>query len=139
MVVLYSLSSHATDLQPIYNVIKYVETNNRELAVGDNGKAYGVVQIHKVCVDDVNRIFKTQYTHQDSFDEACAREIFTLYLCAGYMMYQARHGVPPTEDQLVRMWNGGIYSGHVRKSTLRYLRKYYIWKEYLRQRKGKLA
>ena len=127
--MLLSLSSHATDLQKIYDIIKHVETNNREYAVGDNGKAFGVVQIHKICVDDINRLYKTQYTHKQAFDETCSREMFMLYIQAGIKRYKVRHCRSPTEEDIVRMWNGGIYTGYKRDSTKKY------WKKYIRYKK----
>ncbi len=130
-VMLLSLSSHATDLQQIYNIIKHVETNNREYAVGDNGKAYGVVQIHKICVDDVNRIYNTKYQHQDAFNVVCAKEIFNLYLTAGRVLYISKHKREPTEQDLVRMWNGGLYTGHLRHTTYKYWLKYKQYKNSL--------
>ena len=137
--LLCSLSSFATDLNVMFEVIKDVETNNQWDAVGDNGKAFGVVQIHKICVDDVNRIYGTDYEHSDMFNEACAKEVFILYLTEGIDHYQVRHGKSPTESQIARMWNGGIYRGYLKNATKRYLRRYLIYKEYYRQRKGKLT
>lgn len=124
MALILSLSSHASDLQPIYDVIKHVETNNRELAVGDNGKAFGVVQIHKICVDDINRIYGTSYTHEDAFDKNCAEEMFHLYLSAGIKRFKRIYDRDPTEGEIVRMWNGGIYQGYRIKATVKYFRRY---------------
>ena len=139
IVLLFSLSSSATDLNVMFEVIKEVETNNQWDAVGDNGKAFGIAQIHKICVDDVNRIYGTDYEHIDMFDESCAKEVFVLYLTAGIDRYQRKHGTSPTEGQIVRMWNGGIYRGYLKNATRRYLRRYLIYREYYRQRKGKLT
>ena len=132
-----SLSSHATDLGQIYNVIKHVETNNRELAVGDNGKAYGVVQIHKICVDDINRIYKTSYTHQDAFDKTCSREMFMLYIAAGVKRFKRKYDKDPTEGQIVRMWNGSIYNGYNKRSTVKYYKRYLSYKQKYEQRRFK--
>ena len=131
-----SLSSHATDLVQIYDVIKHVETNNKDSAVGDNGKAYGVVQIHKICVADINRIYKTNYLHKDAFNKDCAREMFMLYISEGIRLFKVKHCRSPTEGQIVRMWNGGIYRGYFKKATLKYLKRYYIYKTYLKNQKG---
>lgn len=122
-----SLSSGAT-LEGIYEVLKYSESNGITTAIGDNGKAYGIVQIHKSCVDDVNRIYGTSYTHEEMFDEACAKEVFVLYLQAGIDRYVNKHGVLPTEEQVVRMWNGGIYKGHLYRDTIKYYRRYIRFK-----------
>lgn len=139
LVMIYSLSSHATDLGKLFDVIKYVETNNEESAVGDNGKSFGLVQIQKICVDDINRMYGTTYAHEDAFNPDCAKEMFILYLRAGIKKYKVKYHEQPTESQIVRMWNGGIYRGYRVKATRRFLKKYYFWKKYLRQKRGILT
>lgn len=125
LILLLSLSHlYASDLEKIYNVLKHVETNNRGLVIGDNGKAFGVVQIHKICVDDINRLYKTSYTHQDAFDETCSREMFMLYISHGIKLFKEIRCRSPTEGEIVRMWNGGIYKGYLKKSTQPYLHRY---------------
>jgi hypothetical protein len=123
-----SLSSYATDLGQIYDILKYVESNNKESAIGDNGKAYGVVQIHKICVADINRIYKTNYTHQQAFDETYSREMFMLYISYGIKRFKLIRCRSPTEEEIVRMWNGGIYRGYLKKSTRAYYRRYLEFK-----------
>lgn len=134
----FSLSSFSTNLNIMFEIIKQVETNNEWDAVGDNGKAFGVVQIHKICVDDVNRIYGTDYEHSDMFNEVCAKEVFILYLTAGIDIYQEKHGKSPTESEIARMWNGGIYRGYLKNTTNQYLRRYLIYREYYKQSKLKL-
>lgn len=131
LLMVLSLSSHATDLVQIYDIIKHVETNNRVAVVGDGGKAYGIVQIHKICVMDINRIYKTQYTHEQAFDETCSREMFMLYIQAGIERFKSKYCRSPTESQIVRMWNGGIYSGYKKQSTIKYLNRYNFYKRTL--------
>lgn len=139
LLLAFSLSSYATELDQIFDVIKYVETENKVDAIGDGGKAYGIVQIHQICVADVNRIYGTSYTHEDAFDVVCAKEIFTLYLSAGVKRFKRKYIRDPTESEIVRMWNGGIYRGYRINATERYLRKYRWYKKYLRQKRGLLC
>ena len=137
--VALSLSSYAgaetpllrnnDELDQMFEIIKYVESNNEEDAVGDGGKAYGIVQIHKVCVEDINRIYNTHYTHQQAFDETCSKEMFNLYISEGIRRYKLKYCRSPTDEELVRMWNGGLYSGHLRKTTLKYLERYKKFKK----------
>lgn len=124
-----SVTSKSNNLHKIYDVIKYVETNNNPKAIGDNGKAYGIVQIHKIAVDDVNRIYGTRYRHEDAFEENCAREIFELYLLAGIEKFIKKYNKYPTEKDLVRMWNGSIYNGYNKKSTIKYYNRYLKFKK----------
>lgn len=125
LLLLFSLSAHAdVDLSRIWEGITRVESNKDSTAIGDGGKAWGIVQIHKIAVDDVNRLYGTQYTHADAFKVECAKEIFVLYLYAGITMFRNRYHRMPTEQEVVRMWNGGIYTGYRRITTIKYYKKY---------------
>lgn len=112
------------NLSEMFEGIKYIESRNDPTAIGDNGKAYGIAQIHKIAVDDVNRMYGTSYTHEDAFNENCAEEIFHLYISAGIERFTKIYNRPPTEGEIVRMWNGGIYKGYRIKATIKYYRKY---------------
>lgn len=111
-------------IDKIMPILKIVESQCDVDAIGDDGRAFGVLQIHKICVDDVNRIYGTEYTHKQVFDEDIAETIFQLYLGHGIDRYQKKFGHLPSEQQVVRMWNGSIYSGHNKKSTVKYWNKY---------------
>lgn len=125
-----SLSSFTSrDLKQIRTVLEQVESNGDAKAIGDNGKAYGILQIHKVCVDDINRYYNTDYTHQDAFDEICSEEMFNLYIGMGIELYTKKHGKLPTEEQVVRFWNGGVYTGHKRDTTIKYYKRYLKFKK----------
>lgn len=125
-----SLSSFAyNNLSHIASILKQVESLGDTRAIGDNGKAYGVLQIHKVCVDDINKTYGTEYTHQDAFDESCSEEMFNLYLKKGIKLYYKKHNKYPSEEQIVRMWNGGCYAGYRYKSTEKYYKRYLKFKK----------
>lgn len=130
ILILLSLSFalHSANVAEILPVLKLVESMGNTKSIGDNGKAYGILQIHKVCVDDVNRIYGTDYTHQDAFEENCAEEIFHLYLQAGIRRFVNKYKKEPTEQDVVRMWNGGVYSGYKRSTTIKYYRRYLLFK-----------
>lgn len=131
LIILLSLSSFvfSSNYSQIMTVLKHVETNDNVEAIGDNGKAFGVLQIHKICVDDVNRIYGTKYTHQDAFNESCAEEIFILYIDAGIKRFEKKYNKEPTEQDIVRMWNGGVYTGYKKQATLKYYRRYLRFKK----------
>lgn len=125
LLILFSLSAHPEpSLTKIWKRIVEIESNKDPTAIGDNGMSWGIVQIQKIAVDDVNRLYGTSYTHADAFDVECAKEIFHLYLYAGIVMFKNRYNRMPTEQEVVRMWNGGIYTGYKRKTTIKYYRKY---------------
>lgn len=94
-----------------------VESNGNPRAVGDNGKAYGILQIWDVVVDDVNRVYGTKFTHRDAFDPKKAEQMCRLYL--SHYCSAKRLGRIPTYQDAARIWNGGP-QGHTKTATLSY-------------------
>jgi len=74
--------------------------------VGDNGAAYGHYQIHKVMVDDYNRITGAKATHTDAFDPLVG-EIIAYAVLSHYAKHIKSTGVTPTADHMLFIWNGG--------------------------------
>lgn len=132
--LLFTLTIRA-EYNEIVEVLKYVETLNDPTAIGDGGDSWGVLQIQKGCVDDVNRYFGTNYTHKQMFNPACAEEVAILYMKMGAELYLKRHGQEPTEEVLVRNHNGGIYRGYRINATRKYYREYLKWKARLEKEK----
>jgi hypothetical protein len=97
-----------------------VESGGRSLAIGDGGKAYGVLQIHACVVQDVNRLTGSRWTHLDAFDPAKAKEIAGAYLA--HYASEDRLGRKPRAEDYARIWNGGP-EGHRKRSTDRYWAK----------------
>ena len=88
-------------LDLLFTAICAVESGNNPLAVGDRGRAVGIVQMWKVTVDDCNRIVGyRRWTHRDRLDTAKCREMFELYL-------EHYCGKDATLEQYARVWNGG--------------------------------
>lgn len=115
-------------LDEVMEVLKYVESFNDPMAIGDGGSSYGVLQIQEACVRDVNRYYGTYYSHEDMFQVECAEEVFKLYAQMGIDRYVKRHGVRPTIEVIVRNHNGGIYQGYRINATKKYYRRYELWK-----------
>ena len=111
-------------LTSIMSILKTVETNNDPEAIGDNGTSYGILQIQRSVVRDVNRIYGTNYTHDDMFSEEASEEVFRMYLCYGKEVFLKKTCRFPNEEELVRMWNGGIYNGYTYNQTKSYYKKY---------------
>lgn len=111
-------------LTSIMSILKTVETNNDTDSIGDNGRSYGILQIQRSVLSDVNRIYGTDYRHKDMFSEEASEEVFILYLCYGKEVFLKKHCRFPTEEEMVRMWNGGIYKGYKYKQTKSYYKKY---------------
>lgn len=96
-----------------------VESNNNPDAIGDHGKAVGVLQIHPVCVEDVNRITGKHYTLEDRRDRSKSVEMCSAYLMHYGTAYELRTGQKATPEVLARIWNGGP-RGYSKASTLAY-------------------
>lgn len=92
----------------LLDAIEWVESKGDANAVGDGGDAVGAYQIHKIYVDDVNRIVKNQYkdrheiapqyTYEDRLDKTKSREMVKRY----FWNYAPDH----RQSQLT---DGGIY------------------------------
>lgn len=108
-----SISDRINALIPI---LITVESNGREKVVGDSGKAKGVLQIHEIYVKDVNRIYKTAFSHDDTFDRNKAIIITRLYLTHYGKCYEQKTGNTATFEVLSRIHNGGPI-GYLKKST----------------------
>ena len=91
-----------------------VESSGNDLAIGDQGRAIGPLQIHKTVVLDVNRFTGSHYRHQDMTNRAAARAV-----CQAYLEHYGRRA---TTEQLARRWNGGP-TGDRKTATLGYWRK----------------
>lgn len=116
-------------LSSIMSILKVVETNSNPDSIGDNGRSYGILQIQRSVLKDVNRIYGTNYKHEQMFSEKASEEVFKLYLCYGKEVFLRKHCRFPTEQEIVRMWNGGIYKGYTYRQTKDYYKKYLNVKE----------
>jgi len=115
-------------LDNLWRAIVQVESGGNARAIGDGGKAVGIVQIHAVCVEDVNRILALtgaakRYTLADRLSPVRSREMFDIYVAYYGLRWAKQHGVERVPvSVLARIWNGGP-RGPERKSTLVYWHK----------------
>ena len=87
------------NLNSLISALMIVESSNNDMAIGDQGRAIGCLQIHKAVVLDVNRITGSHYRHQDMTNRVQARAV-----CEAYLKH---YGKNCTTEQLARRWNGG--------------------------------
>jgi hypothetical protein len=106
----------ATD---IYEAIAYEESRGIDCAVGDNGEALGRYQIHKIYVDDVSRIAKTNYTYDDRLDAEKSLAMVKIYLDYYGRRYSRLTGRLVTDEVMARIHNGGP-DGFRKQSTVEY-------------------
>jgi len=114
-------------------IIRHIESSGRDWIKGDDGLSWGAYQIRPDVVKDVNRRYTTSYEHADAFDKRCAEEILILYVHMWGSHLTKKLGRPATEEDLVRIWNGGP-RGYKKKATLDYLERYNKYKEEMNKR-----
>ena len=93
-----------------------VESGGNDHAWGDNGKAWGCLQIRAEVVKDVKRI-NPRDDYYDAFVRADAIWICQTYL--NHYVTRKRLGRNPTFQDYARVWNGGP-QGWKKDSTLPY-------------------
>jgi len=94
-----------------------IESGDDPQAVGDEGRAWGCLQIRPEGVADVNRIYGLNFTRRDALHAAKAREICRLYLL--HWGSKTRAG---TAEDYARIWNGGP-QGRQKEKTRAYWKK----------------
>jgi hypothetical protein len=118
------------DLERLIDILEEIETGgireqDRDLAVGDGGAALGRLQIHRIAVDDVNRILRRAlYRYEDRTDRSKARDLCGIYLrhWGGKLPLSVRRDEPEMVKALARIWNGGP-TGWLKPATIPYGRK----------------
>jgi hypothetical protein len=88
-----------TTISNLISALIIVESSGNDLAIGDNGRALGPLQIHRGVVQDVNRITGSNYRWESMTNRAQARAV-----CEAYLKHYGRGA---TTEQLARRWNGG--------------------------------
>lgn len=82
-------------------------------AEGDywNGKynSIGCMQIQQCVIDDVNRVYKTNFIPKDRYKQGASFRIAKLYLEHWGKHYEKKTGQKATNEVLARIWNGGPY------------------------------
>jgi hypothetical protein len=112
-------------------VLSMIESGGNTKAIGDNGDAHGILQVHQEVVRDVNSLCKAEVlqkwgrllTHKDMFNREKAMWTCQKYLEYWGKAYEKQTGKAPTMDVLARIWNGGP-QGYKSKHTLGYMKKF---------------
>jgi len=92
-----------------------VESSGNDLAIGDNGRALGPLQIHRGVVQEVNRSTGSHYRWESMTNRVLARAV-----CEAYLRH---YGKGCTTEQLARKWNGGGPRGEKKAATETYWNK----------------
>jgi len=91
----------------LMKALEKTESKGKRYAVGDNGEAFGVLQVHESMVQEYNRITGRYLSHSEMFTPEKARMVADVVL-----RYYANHilsetGRPATAKELAFIWNGG--------------------------------
>lgn len=120
LIALLSLGAAALADQPLVRdtqlleAVKQKESGGRaDVEDGDGGLAVGILQIHPVMVEDVNRISGLRFTLEDRRDVAKSEQMFWIYA--------DHYSKGASREVIARRWNGGP-TGHRKASTLGYWR-----------------
>lgn len=95
--------------------IEQVESSGDPSAVGDNGQAVGILQIHPIMVEDCNRIVgHDAWTLKCRKDPDKSRTMFRVY--------SNKYSKSASLEAVARRWNGGP-NGDKKKATKAYWAK----------------
>ena len=87
-----------------------VESSFNPSAVGDNGDAVGLLQIHECVIQDVNRVYGTSYSLDDRLNPQTSVAICTRYIAHWGQHYTKLTGKPLTQEVCAKIWNGGPFA-----------------------------
>lgn len=104
--------SFSSPSDTLIEALVHVESKGNAHARGDNGRAIGILQIHKEVIDDVNKAYGVAYKYADRKNPIKSREI-----CRKYLVLHGGWGA--TNETYARIWNGGP-NGHKKYSTRGY-------------------
>ena len=96
------------NLTNLISALMLVESSNNDLAIGDQGRAIGCLQIHKAVVLDVNRFTGSNYRWEAMTNRVQARAV-----CEAYLTH---YGKGKTTEEQARIWNAGP-QGHKKKQA----------------------
>lgn len=103
-----------------FTALSFVESSDRDDAIGDNGRAYGRYQIRQKYLDDANSFAGTSYTLNDMLDPEKAKTVVIAYMNRYATVKRLGHA--PTNEDYARIHNGGL-NGFKKSATIPYWNK----------------
>lgn len=101
-------------------ILIQVESSGDNSARGDDGLAYGCLQMHSAYVQDASEYAGEDWVHADAFCRETSAKIFEAYMSR--YATEERIGRAVTVQDVVRIHNGGP-NGWKKQSTEKYWRK----------------
>ena len=121
-IYLFFVVNNAT-INDIAEAVSIVESNRNDKAIGDNGRSYGRFQIQQCFIDDVNRVYKTNYKLSDAVDPIKAKAIVVLYWKYWGKFYEIKTNRKMALIDYARLHNSGPYWFKKKSITDSYVRK----------------
>lgn len=105
--------------------IAQIESSGDPSAIGDNGKALGLYQLHKGVFQDYNKANKTKLDHRAcALEPVCATAVADWYLHLRIPQMLTAYRVPIMRDTVLTAYNMGIVSVKRGKRATRYIKAY---------------
>lgn len=109
------------ELIKIMAVLIMVESGGDPDAVGDDGLAYGILQMHQAYVSDAAQWARIDWQHSDAFDPIKAESIFLAYM-SRYAKRDKKPAGMSYVEYVSRIHNGGP-RGYLKSATDPYWNK----------------
>jgi len=124
LILALSISAGAQEyaIKDVINTLVKVESDGDSKAIGDNGRAHGLLQIHPIMVKECNRLLgRDEFTLKDRFSPSRSKYMATVFLSRQISLYVKQCGKYPDELTLANSWNTGrIFNKINRKYIVRY-------------------
>lgn len=104
------VTASGQNINNLVEALVRMESGGKADAVGDSGKALGILQIHQIMVNEFNRISGKNYKHLDMFDQIKSREVARTVLGFYSKHIEKTTNRKATEKELAFIWNGGAAS-----------------------------
>ena len=105
LIISLNLNCFGANFDQFAAALAKVESNNNPKAIGDGGRAKGILQIHEICFIDAAKYDKdlAKYKYSDCFNPQVSKRVLWAY-CARYELKALKEG---NFEVLARLWNGG--------------------------------
>lgn len=122
--ILFCSNAYAVEIN--LKAVAWIESSGNPKAVGDNGKALGLYQLHKGVIDDYNKENHVLNTHSDALEPITAHKIAKWYLTIKIPKYLKYYGLKDTLANRLTAYNMGIKAVREKRTAKKYLKKYLL-------------
>jgi len=105
-IALASSGAQGATMTDLILALEKVESNCNEFAYNESEKALGSLQIRPIMVDDYNRIYGTEFKHEQMKSRSTSH-LVAIGIFHHYGKYIKRDGEKTTAKHLAFIWNGG--------------------------------